>query len=177
MKRENKTFQNAKRLAVASMLCALGFVCLYLGSLSGIFDLCAVVIGSLCCVFAVIELGGPWPYMVAAVTGVLSLLLLPDKFVAFQYVALGGIYPILKSFFERLPVVLSYVAKIVSFNALLSLCLAAAKFIMSISEEWASFNIIVYIVGNGYFIFFDFALTAFITFYMQRIRSKLKLKL
>ena len=160
----------------AALLSALSFVFMYLGTLTGVMDLCAVVIGSLCCAFAVIELRAFWPWMVCTVTGVLCLLFLPDKFIALEYIALGGLYPILKAYFEKYPKVLSWALKIFSFNVMLTACLLAAKFVLGIPSEEIGFGILVYVLGNGFFVFFDYALTVFISYYLQRLRHRLHIR-
>ncbi|MBE6587350.1 MAG: hypothetical protein E7647_02915 [Ruminococcaceae bacterium] len=177
MKKESKSFVRAKRLAVSALLSALSFVFMYAGALTGVFDLCAVVAGALFCAFAVIELRGIWPWLVCATTGALSLLLLPDKFVALEYIALGGIYPILKAYFERLPKVPSWAAKLGAFNVMLTLCLILARFVMGIQEEWVAFNALVYLAGNVFFVIFDYSLTVFISYYMNKLRQRMKIKI
>ncbi len=167
----------SKRLVFASLLCALSFVFMYIGNLTGVFDLCAVVVGAVCTIFAAIEMGGAWPWLVFAVTGVLCALLLPDKFIAMEYIALGGLYPILKAFFEKLPKIPSWAVKIVSFNIMLAACLALAKFVLGMQEEYIAFDIIVFAAGNVFFVIYDIALTVFIAYYFQYIRSKLKIRL
>ena len=177
MKKESKTLILSRRLCIAGVLSALGFVIMYLGALSGVFDLCAVVVGALCCIFAVIELGGCWPWLVASVTGVLCLVLLPDKFAALEYIALGGLYPILKSHFEKLPRIFSWIAKLISLNVMLTACLLIAKYLMGIKDDWVAFSPIVYLLANGFFLLYDVALTKFISVYVFKVRNMLKIKL
>lgn len=177
MKRQNTTQQYTKRLVFAAILSAVSFVFMYLGTLTGVMDLCAVVVGALCCAFAVIELGNFWPWLICAVSGVLCLVFLPDKFCALEYIALGGLYPILKSLFEKLPTAVSWVLKAVSLNIMLTLCLLVAKFLFGISDEWVAFNAVVYLLANAFFFFFDYALTVFISYYMIKLRHRLKIKL
>ena len=64
-----------------------------------------------------------------------------------------------------------------SFNVMLTVCLLLAKFVLGIQDEWAAFNVIVYLAGNVFFLIFDYALTVFITYYVQRLRQKLKIRL
>ena len=177
MRKESKSYVRAKRLAFAALLSALSFVLMYAGALSGVLDLCAATAGALFCALAVIEMGGAWPWLICAVTGALSLLLLPDKFVALEYLVLGGIYPIIKAYFERLPKVPSYALKLLSFNVMLTVCLLLAKYVMGIQDEWAALNVVVYLAANAFFLFFDYALTVFITYYLKRLRHKLKIRL
>ncbi len=168
---------NTKKIAVSAMLAALSFVLLYLGTLTGVLDLCAVTLGALGCAFAVIEMGGIWPWLVAAVTGVLSLLLLPDKFPALEYIVLGGIYPIIKSYVERLPKIPAWVIKLLYFNGMLTLCLLTAKYLLVIDEDWAALSMAVYVFANVFFVVFDVALTTFISVYIIRLRKRFKFKL
>ena len=159
------------------MLSALSFAIMYIGALSGVFDLCAVVIASLATAFAVIEMKGVWPWLVAAVTGTLSILLLTDKFAAVEYIVLGGIYPIIKSFAERLPRLYAWLVKLVYFNVMLTLALILAKYVILITEDWAGMNVIVYACANVFFIVFDYAMTMFISIYVIKLRKRLKVKL
>lgn len=168
--------KSTKKLTFAAILSALGFVIMYLGTLTGVFDLCSVVIGSLCCAYAVIEMGGIWPWLIASVTGTLCIVFLPDKFCALEYIALGGLYPILKAVLERLPRVLSFVLKLCLFNLMLTVCLLLAKYLLGISEDWVTFNWVIYLVCNVFFVFYDYALSVFISYYMVKLRHRLKIR-
>lgn len=66
-----------KKLALCSMLSALGCALLLIGCVSDIFDLTFSCAASLIIVFAVIELKGPYPLLIYLVTGLVSLLILP----------------------------------------------------------------------------------------------------
>lgn len=159
------------------MLAALSFVLMYVGALTGVFDLCAVTLGALGCAFAVIEMGGGWPWLVAAVTGTLSVILLPDKFAALEYIVLGGVYPIIKSYIERLPKISAWVVKLLYFNAMLTVCLLVAKYVLAVQDEWAVLSVAAYAMSNVFFVVFDVALTMFISMYMIRFRKRFKFKL
>lgn len=175
---ENHTsgFKQTKRLAVCAILSGLSLAVLYVGALSGIFDLCAVIVGALCTAFTVLEIGGIYPWLTGAVTGVLCILLLPDKFVALEYIALGGLYPILKSFLERLGKLPSWILKLVYFNCALTVCVFISAFVLH-SEEFASAAwFLIYGAGNVFFVIYDVALTSFISVYVLRLRKRLKIK-
>lgn len=177
MARRKDTFKTTKKVAVCAMLAALSFVAMFLGAVSGVFDLCAVVIGAIATAFTVIEIGGIFPWLTASVASVLCLIFLPDKFAALEYVVLGGFYPIFKALFERLPKIASYVIKFAYFNAMLSIALALAKFVFLITDEYVAFSIIVYVIGNAFFIFYDVVMTIFITAYLTRFRQRFKFKI
>ena len=57
-----KTSMQVKYLTVSAMLSALGVVMLGLGSLVEVLDLTFAVIASLLTVYAVIEIGGAYPW-------------------------------------------------------------------------------------------------------------------
>ena len=172
MKKESKSLKGTKKLVISAVLSAMSFVFMYLGALTGVFDLCAAMAGAVCCAFAVIEIRGIWPWLICAVSGILCLIFLPDKFAALEYIVLGGIYPILKSFAERLPRIVSWCVKLSVFNALFALCLALAKFVFGLTDEWVAFNL-----GNVCLFMFDAALTVFASYYIRRLRGKLRLDL
>jgi predicted membrane protein len=106
-KRNENARIRTRKLAVAAMLCALGVVLLYVGSVIEVLDLTMVGISSVLVFFAVLEMGNPFPFLIYFVTAILSMLLLPSKFAAVFYLLFGGIYPILKAKLERLPMLLS----------------------------------------------------------------------
>ena len=54
------------RLVLCALLCALNFVIMLFGELSGVMDLTALVITSAISMFAVIETGGAYPYLLWA---------------------------------------------------------------------------------------------------------------
>jgi len=87
--------KSTKRLTLCAVLTALGVVVLSLGSLLEVLDLSAAALAGMLVVIVVIEVGGPWPWLVWAATGFISLLL-PLKTAAVFYLIFAGYYPILK---------------------------------------------------------------------------------
>ena len=176
MENHSSSFKQTKRLALCAILAGLSLAVLYVGAISGIFDLCAVVVGALCTVFVVLEIGGVYPWLTAAVTGVLAVLLLPDKFVALEYIVLGGLYPIIKSFFERFGKILSWVLKLIYFNCALTVCVLLSMFVLQSQDFVSASWIVIYAAGNVFFVIYDIALTSFISVYILRLRKRLKIK-
>ncbi|MBQ7835769.1 MAG: hypothetical protein IJ389_00770 [Clostridia bacterium] len=170
------SFKNTLKLTLCAVLAGLSFVAMYLGNITGVFDLCAVVVGALCMAFAVIEFGGVWPWLVCFVTSVLSLVLLPDKMVALEYIFLGGIYPILKRVFENRGRIISLILKAVYCNVALTVVIVLIKFVFVTAESSAMIVWLIYLIGNAFFFIFDYSLTTFITFYLLRLRKKLRIK-
>ncbi len=172
----NETSKNVRRLAAASMITALSVALMYVGTLAVVFDLCAVFLGAIGTAFAVIELKGYWPWLIAVACSVICLLILPDKFAAFEYIILGGVYPIVKSYIERAPRVLQWILKIVYFNVLLTGAMLMAQYVLNIDEDWAVLSVAVYAMSNVTFVVFDIALTVFISAYLTRFRKRMKFK-
>ncbi len=181
----SNSFKKSKRIAVSALLAAISFVTLYMGALTGIFDLCAVVVGALCVTFAKLEMGKWYPHLIAAVTFFLSFLLLTDKLVAFEYLFLGGVYPILKYFSEnfqrRLGAVVGWAVKLIYFNAVLAVFFLLSEFVFISGEDTlfggsALLVAMAVLVLNAVFIFYDYAMTRFISYYVYFLRKKLKIR-
>lgn len=130
----------------------------------------------------VIEFGIPWAMGVYAGVSVLSFLLVSDKEAALYYTLILGIYPILKSFFERINVRwLSFTLKLVYFNIV-----AVAAFYISIHllsvpvESFSLFGvnmpILFLLLGNVVFVAYDICVTRLITAYLNIWRNRFKFK-
>ena len=167
-----------KRLAVCSLLSALGVVILSLGRFIDVLDASMAVLASLTCVIAVIEYGKLSPWLVFAVTSVLSLILQPDNSAAWMYLLFFGFYPILKEKLERLGRVLSWVLKETVFNVSLAVIAVVTKFLLmpeADSEPWWMYLILI-VLAEAAFVLYDVALTRVISFYIFKLRDRLKLK-
>lgn len=158
------------------MLSALGVVLLYMGALIEVIDISMAVIASLLCVFAVIEYGGSAPWLVFAVTGVLSLLLSP-RTPSMMYVVFFGYYPILKEKLEARGKKISWIFKEVIFNVALVIMLVLLKTLfMATADIPIELVVIAVVLAELVFVLYDFALTRLISLYIFKIRSKLKIK-
>ena len=160
------------------MLCALGVVILWIGSVIEVADLSMAVIASLLCVFAVIEYGGAAPWLVYAATSVLSLLLLANKGTALTYVLFFGFYPILKEKLERKPRVTRWFFKELIFHAALVVSLIAWYFLF-FSAQLALHPLLIAVgilMLEVVFVLYDVALTRLISFYLFRLRHRFHFK-
>ena len=173
MKQKN----NVRKLTVCAMLSALGVVLLWLGSVIEVMDISMAVAASLFCVFAVIEYGGGAPWLVFSVTGILSLVLLPQKTPAVMYVLFFGYYPIIKEKLERLPRVLAWVWKEVIFNAALILMLALSRWLLFGAQARMLFlYVAVCVLAEIAFPIYDVALTRLISLYIYKLRSRFRIR-
>lgn len=169
-----ESVMRTRKLAVSAMLSALGVVILYLGSVINVLDLTMVAIASLFVFFAVIELGTPFQYLIYAVTALLSMFLLPDKFAALTYLLFGGIYPVFKAMFERLHYMISWILKFSFFNTVLSVIVAVSVYIMHIEDSEVGFTVGLYVLGNVTFLLYDIATTQLITLYLVKLRQRFR---
>lgn len=160
------------------MLSALGVVLLYIGSLVEALDLSAAVLASLACIIAVIEYGKGAPWAVYGVTSVLSLILLPVKTPAAFYAIFFGFYPILKEKIERRPRLLQWVIKEAIFNVALVIMGFAVYFLSTTGDNLLLENPLIIaatvVMAELAFVLYDIALTRLISFYIIKLRGRLK---
>ena len=175
-----KTSLQVKYLTVSAMLCALGVIILGLGALIEVLDITVAVIASLLTVYAVIEMGGAYPWLIWIVTSVVSFLVLPLQTPMLFYALLAGYYPIVKQKIERrMARVPAWTLKL----SVLALSLAAIWGVMrlffpSLLEGpggWIAIAIAL-VLAVVCFILYDICLTRLITFYFARWQKRFRIK-
>ena len=171
---KKRSFNKTRMLALCSLFSALSVIILYMGSLIEVIDLSMAVVASLLVIIAVIEMGGVYPWLIYAVTSVLSFLLLPNKFVVLVYAAFAGFYPILKSKIERVKGIVCLLIKLGVFNLCLLAMWGVSKLFLAEFETVYPLALIA-VVLNFVFVLYDFALTRLITAYLYVWRKKLKI--
>lgn len=171
----NNVSEKTKKTVISAIICAFGVIVLYIGAVVDVLDLSVAALSSFGCVFAVIEFGGMYPWLVWTVTSALSLLLLPQKFPAVLYFLFAGIYPILKAKFERLHFAWAWTLKLSLFNVALFLTALTVKYVFITPDAPVSLSWIAFALGNITFILYDIALSKIILLYIVKIRKKLKL--
>lgn len=166
---------NTRVLTLCALLSALSVVLLYFGSLVEVLDLSMAVLASLAVVVLVIERGGAYPWLIYAVTSMLSLLLLPNKFGAVVYAFFMGFYPIVKEKIEKLPLrALRLALKLATFNAAAILMWWLGGLLLG-GFETEIYLAVVLVILNATFLFYDYALTVMITAYLRVWRGKLRI--
>ncbi len=163
-----------KYLTVSAMLVALGVILLGVGALVDVLDLTVAALTSLLCIWAVIEMGGIYPWIIWGLTAFLSILLLPQKTPGFFYLFIG-IYPMLKQKLERLPRVPEWILKIAVFHALIALCWLIFKLFIpdeaAITVWWLAYGLAL-----ASALIYDYALTKLITYYLLVLQKRIGLK-
>ena len=166
-----------KYLTVSAMLAELGVILLGLGSLINTLDLTVAALASILCVWAVIEMGKTYAWMIWLVTSFLAILLLPRKTPGCFYLFIG-LYPILKERLERLPRAVEWVLKIVIFHAMIALCWLVLRIFVpgEAALEFGWLLLATYALALVAFLLYDYALTKLISFYLQKLQKRIGLK-
>ena len=165
-----KSTRNTRVLALSSMFTALGVVILYLGSFFEIIDLTVAAMAGLLVLLAVIEMNKRTATMIWLATSVLSLMLLPNKFIALGYALFFGCYPLVKALAEPLSRLLSWVIKLVFvFLAMVALVLLS-HYLLAMPPEAPWMMVAFFVLALFTSVIFDIALTKLVTLYLYRLR-------
>ena len=175
-----KTSLQVKYLTVSAMLCALGAVILGLGALIEVLDITVAVIASLLTVYAVIEIGGAYPWLIWIVTSTVSLLILPFQTPILFYAFLTGYYPIIKQKIERrMARGPAWAVKLgVLAISLVVIWGVMRLFFPSLLESPGGWVIVaaVLILAVFSFVLYDICLTRLITLYFVRLQKRFRIK-
>ncbi len=170
-----RKIKGTRALTVSAILCALGVILLALGSLLQILDITMAALASFLVIFAVIEMGGKYPFLIYTVTALLSMLLVPYKTAPLMYLCFAGYYPLLKAVLEgRLPKVWAWVLKLIAFNAALALTLVLAIKLFAAFTVPAVWYYYLLPLCSVVFVIYDIALTRVITMYLHHWRQRFK---
>ena len=173
MKKERNNVKNVVALSLSATMAALSTVLLYIGSIIEVLDLSLLTLTSFIIAFVAYEIGGVWPYLVYIVTGLLSMLLLPTKFVAIVYLVFSGLYPLAKGFFEKLPFLPRWILKLLAFNLEYVVIYLFIKHLFLLEETWTAFDDVTCILFNIVFVVYDIAMTKVMAFYFVKLRKYL----
>jgi len=161
-----------KKITLCGVFAALALALLYIGGLT-VLDLSVIAVCALMTMLIVIETGVKYAWIYAAVTSVLALILLPNKIYALEYTCFAAVYPIGKMYFERLIPLFAWPVKLSVLDMMLLLCVVLAQFVFLLGEEYFAFNILTIVIGTVFFVLYDLALTACVTFYIVKLRKRL----
>ena len=172
----NKTSARIKRMTVSAMLIALGVLFLWLGSLLDVLDLSTAALAAILVVYAVLELGGLYPFALWLGTSFLGLLLLPQKSPALAYALFAGYYPALKATLEKhLSRLLAWVLKFSAFALSVGAFLLLLKlFFPGSLSEYAVYSWmppVLAALALLCFVVYDIALTRLILVYYAKLQK------
>lgn len=164
--------RKTKCISFCALVSALSVALLWGGSVFEVLDLSLAAIASFGTVIAVIELGGPYPYLIWACTSALSLILLPNKFPALVYLLFAGIYPIIKAKFERYHYIFSWTLKVSLFCAAMILLFFAVEFVFKIPDTPMALEIAFFALATLTFVLYDIAMSKIILLYIVKLRKR-----
>ena len=166
--------KKTRELTLSAILTALGVILLLFGKLVPSLDIVALLFASLPIVFAMLELRRVWAYLIYAATAALSMILV-FSFVSLEYLLFGGLYPILKYYFEKLPRRLSLIPKLLFFNfGAVGVVLLGKRLLgleLSLSRELL---LVTWLLANLTFLIYDLLMTQMILRYLVQIRGVIK---
>ena len=168
--------KNTKKLATAAVLSALSVVIMLVGALLEVLDLSAAALASGAVLFALLELHGPYPPLIWLSSGILSLLVIPNKLPAVYFLLFFGWYPIAKLLFERLSFSLCWVMKILSFSISAVSMYFIGNLIAPIDELLGWTAPLLLVLSVVAFVLYDVALSRIILSYVRVWRSRLRIK-
>lgn len=160
-----------KKITLAGMMSALSVLIMLVGSFFQSLDLSVAAAAGLTVVFAMIEMGKKYAFAIYGVSSLLAFLLLPHKPPALFFAAFAGLYPILKAYLQSIKNKwLSFAAKLAVFNFFFSAIIFIGKSILFLPDDFYTFGIMIYILGNVTFVIYDFALDKLIILYTLKIK-------
>ena len=167
--------KKTKYLAFCAIMAALGVVILLLGSFFNVFDLCAVLIAAILVFVVCEELGNGAGMLTYAVCAVISLLILPSKLVATEYL-IFGFYPVLRRIFESRPRSVCITLKALYMVASAALTVMLVRFVFTTGEQLElHMEILTGVIGLVCLVLCDIVFKRFSRHYNTKIRKMLRI--
>jgi hypothetical protein len=165
-----------RSIALNGVLGALAVVCLLLADFLPTNTISLYALSSFFVSIAIVENGvrAGWIFYIA--TGLLSLIIVPDKMILIPYVLFFGMYGIVKFYIEKLRrIVIEYILKFIYFNACAAVIYAAAASLLAGLPVMKLSWWILIAAAEAVFFIYDIVYTMFINYYRTKIRAKLRL--
>ena len=150
---------------ISGMVSALSVVIMLLTNIMpSMMYVIPIITGAI--VFSINEIiGKKWAIGVFFVTSFISFILLTDKEPALNYTLFFGYYPLLKPVYEKLPKVICWVVKLITFNVAIVLIGIIVTFIFKLpflDEDLGKFTIPAFaVLFNIVFVMYDVMFTVF----------------
>lgn len=164
--------RKAKYVAFCGILSALGIVALFLGGITGVLDLTAVIIAT-ALIFVAFEELRFYALAIYAVTGLLAFILPIDISVAIEYL-IFAIYPILKFYIDKLPKILAWIIKLAYMSCAFVGLTLLLQFVLGSPEVWY-INVVFCVGGVIAFILVDILLKRLSIYYRLKLRKQLRI--
>lgn len=168
--------RGALKVTLSAVLAALSLIFLQIACMAPAGRVGLVALAGLFPAAAVVSLGFSAGFLCYLGTGILSLLLLPDKGMALLYLLFFGLYPMLKGRIEQLRILpVELILKLLLFNAVLFcfLLLFRSLFFSVVPLERVP-RVPLFLLCNGGFLAYDFGFSKIIGFYRCRVDRVLR---
>lgn len=166
-----------KKVTLSAMMVALGTAFMIIGAMIDVLDLTVCALSSLLVVFIYLEIGSYYPWLVWICTTIATALLYPASLMWVEYALIFGIYPLMKSYIERLPRWSWIIVKLVYFNAVIWALFFFCERVLGVpffTDEGEIMKVIVYITTNLAFIAYDYFIVVMVRFYYDKLRPRFK---
>ncbi len=173
----NNVKRRTRLISAAAVLTALGTVLIYLVGVLPTMQLALAAIAGLLPALPVMAGGMKWGLLTYAATGILSVLLVPDKGAALAYIMLFGHWAILKSLIERKirSRVAEWAVKLVVCNLLFAALLGVVSVLVIDLGEFGLPIWALFLAGSACFVVYDYCFSRLITVFGARfVRTILK---
>ncbi len=175
----NKSRQKAKAVAFGGMFSALSVAIMSLGSVIPSLDMSAAFLSGIVVIVARMEVSRTAPISVYLVSGILSAVILPNRFAGISYLCFYGLYPIVKEYIERIRLKPLKIA--VKLATLLVMSVAVVKlstfFTIPTDSIFEFGETLLYVLVVVIGIVYDFFLTVVVSRYdilLARLKDKSK---
>ena len=173
--------KSSSKAAFCGLLGALMIIVMLLGSIVPIAALLCPAIAGLFLIPGIRECGMRTGISLYGATALLSLILLPDKEVSLLFAMLLGPFPLLRPLLDRInPLPLRMLTKLLIGNLLLLLCYTILLLVLApagLAEELGAYSsgilILLLILFNVMFVFYDICITKIAFLYECKFRNKL----
>ncbi len=169
--------RKTKKLTLSAMLVALGTVFMVLGAVVEMLDLTVCALASLVVVFAYLELGSPYTWLIWLCTSLATALMFPGSIIWVEYLLVFGVYPLLKAYVERLPRWSWLLVKLIFINGIVWALIFLVDFIFGtpfLESELLWMKIATYALINVAFIAYDMFITVMVRLYAEKFRHRFR---
>ena len=159
------------RTALGGVLAAVSLALLWVAGMAPSGRLGLSALAGLGPVVAVLTAGRGAGYLCWAASGVLGLLLTPDKGAAALYLVFFGLYPVVKARLESMDRrVAEWALKLIYFNGVLTGFVALfQQLIFPVLPSWMTGLPVLYGLGNLAFVLYDVGLSRLIALLLRRL--------
>ena len=163
------------RLAFCAICAGISVAVLWLGAVTGLFDLTAVLLAGTVTVVMRTEAGDRFSAVSVAAAFTLAVIFLPEKFLALGYLAVSGVYPLVQRFLPRRGALL-WITRALIGAALTAAYFVLIKFVFTAAYDPAELYLYPFIAVAGVvlFVVYDRWLVVFERVYLTRLRPRFR---